>query len=191
VTADIRITFPYVPAEHAEAMTGTVTGRRFLQWIRFCSHIMAGTGLLMGALAITVGREPVATVFWNGLPFLPLVAFWYWGAPVILNVVNRRQFRREGKEEGRVEEIISVGPEGVLPGSKWSHPIPWSDVRRVQETKNLIVVDATSDSPAYLPKHALSVEDRLKVEDLLREQFRDRPRALRLFSGRTRVASDK
>ena len=122
------------------------------------------------------------------VPIVPLVAFWYWGAPAILQGVGRWQLRRDGNQEGRVKDTVSLAPDGVTPGLQWSNPIPWSEVRRVQETKNLIVIDATADSPTYLPKHALTTEDRVRIEELLREQFRDRPKDLQLTSARMNVA---
>jgi hypothetical protein len=139
-------------------------------------------------LASGLSDEPLAAFFENVWPVVPLVAFWHWGAPAVIQVVTRWQFRREGIREGRTLEAVSLGQDGVTPGLKWSHPIPWSEVRRVQETKNLIVIDATSDSPTYLPKDALTREDRARLEELLREQFRDRPKDLQLGSESAKVA---
>src|SRR6185503_6890746 len=114
---------------------------------------------------------------------LPLGAFWAWGGPAILNASNRRQFRREANQKGHDLESVSLSPNGIVPGANWTHPIPWSQVRRVIETEKLIVIDASSDGPTYLPRNVLSVDDRAKLEALLREQFRDRPKDLRLTSG--------
>ena len=178
----VRITFPYSAAEHAEAMSGTVSGGRLLRWLRFCALSFPIMGLVTGVLGVAIAEQPLGSVWANLWPFLPLGAFWYWGAPAILDAVHKWQFRREGVQEGRHLETVSIGPDGITPGAKWSHPIPWAQVRRIQETKNLIVIDASTDGPTYLPKHAIAAGDMASFKELLREKFHDRPKDLRLKS---------
>lgn len=176
----VRITFPYSAAEHAEAMSGTVAGARLLRWLRFCALTFPILGFATGVVGVAIAGEPVATVWADLWPFLPLSAFWYWGAPALLDAAHKWQFRREAIQEGRHLETVSIGPEGITPGAKWSHPIPWAQVRRIQETQNLIVIDASTDGPTYLPKHAITAGDMASLKELLSEQFHHRPKDLRL-----------
>ena len=188
MAADIRVTFPYVPAEHAEAVSGSGFGGRALRFIRFCALGMATVLTLATLIVILFAKAPIATVLSGMWPLVPLIAFWYWGAPAAIQVLQTRQSRREGIQEGRDVETVLLGKDGVTPGSRWSQPIPWSEVRRVRETKNLIIIDATADSPTYLPKHVMNADDRARLKELLREQFRDRPRDLLLTSAGMKIA---
>ena len=180
MAADIQVTFPYMPGEHAEAMTDSSTGRWLSRVSRFSSMVAGASFLAIGVMLVADGQS-FAKVVANEWPFVPL-ALGAFGAPAILKAVYRWQFRREGIREGRTVDTVSLGQNGVTPGARWSHPIPWSEVRRVEETKNLIVIDATLDGLTYLPKRALNAEDRARLDELLREQFRERPKDLRLTS---------
>lgn len=181
MASEIRVTFPYSVAEHAEAAAQSVSGRRLRQFMRLFGVLSIATGVLVSLVGF-LKDIPLASALSEAFPFLPLGAFWAWGGPAILSAANRRQLRREAHQEGRDRESVLLGADGITPGSKWSQPIPWSQVRRVSETSKLIVLDASSDGPAYVPKHALSAEDRENLETLLREQFRSRPEDLRLKS---------
>ena len=178
----IRITFPYSLAEHAEAANHTVSASRLRRFMRF----FGGTALATGALVTLVGLlkgVPLGSLMRDTLPYLPLGAFWAWGGPAILSASNRRQFRREANQEGHDLETVSLSPDGIVPGANWTHPIPWSQVRRVIETETLIVIDASSDGLTYVPKHALSAADLTSIKTLLHQHFRERSKDLRLTSG--------
>ena len=177
----LRITFPYSPAEHAEAMSQSAGGRRWRRFLRVGAVVIASGGFLEPLFAALTG-EPIAPAVRNSFSLVVLGAFWFWGAPAILKAVHKRQFNTEGAQEGRDLETVSFGPEGITPGRKWSRPLPWSQVSQVLETKTLILIEASSDGPTYLPKNALSIADRANLEALLREHFRDRPKDLRLTS---------
>ena len=151
--------------------------------MRYAGAGFVATGMAAGAGAAFTG-EPLSTVVGTMFSMVPLGAFWIWVAPRILDAVQRREFARDAKEEGREVEVVSLSADGIIPGKRWARPVPWAEVKRIRETERLILIEASSEGPAYLPKNALTAADLTNLEVLLREQFRDRPKDLRLLATR-------
>ena len=179
LAAELEISFPYSPAEHAAAMAYASQQRKQLLFIRG-SGILAMAGMAAVSTVGAVVGEPLMPLLSNTLPIVALGGFWTWGAPAILYLIRRRQLSRDGAQEGRQRETLSFGPGGFRPGAQWANPVPWDRVTRVWETDRFILIDASSDGPSYIPKHALSPADRATLVAFLRERFSARQEQLRL-----------
>jgi len=180
VTDLLKVTFPYSAVEQAEALSES-TGRRINRWwLRLGGVVIGGGSLFLAGVAAAFG-EPLVPWLRNTLPLVALGAFWFWGAPAVLKLIDVRRFRREGAQEGCKDETRTFGRDGFTPTVRWSRPVPWSDVDKVVETRRFILIYASSDGPFYLPKRALTPAALARLEALLRDEFRTRPKQLILL----------
>lgn len=161
------LSFPYSPHEHAEAMFASRRLRGRLRMIRWGGAVIAGGGVLSAVLAAFAGA-PLLSQFAGTLPLVALGAFWFWVAPWLLQQVTRWQYRRESIGEKRTTELREFSPDGFRPSAHWTHPVPWSEVREAVETSRFFLIEASSDEPAYVPKHVLSSEQLAQARSIIR-----------------------
>jgi hypothetical protein len=182
---ELTVSFPYVPAEHAHALSEGMEGRKLPRRMRAFGITVGVAGVLTSGFGVATG-EPIASLLENGVSWLALGGFWYWVGPALLKMAAGRQLRRDASEEGREVEHLSFSDAGFSPSSKWAQPMPWSFVERVVETERFLLIHHSyAKEPFYVPKHALSLSERERLVTLFRTHLNVRPQQLQLRSEAT------
>jgi hypothetical protein len=133
------------------------------------------------AIAVQLTRQSALPVLLQALLLLMLAAG-YLSVPTLTRIRDKWRLKRENADNiGKLETRV-FSRDGFTPTSNWSAPVPWSSVFKVLETRRFILVYATSDGPFFIPKHAMSASDAAELRSRLQEEFRSRPRQLKLLS---------
>ena len=164
--------FPYSPTEHADALFEANARSGF---IFFGGIVIAVPAIVMQFFM------PSALPEYQALPLLIIAAMWL-SIPTLTRIGNAWRLKRENADNiGKLETRV-FSRDGFTPTSNWSEPVPWSKVHKVLETRRFILVYATSDGPFFIPKHAMSASDAAELRSLLQQEFRSRPKQLKLLS---------
>lgn len=167
------IQFPYSPTEHADALFEANTRSGFI--------FFGGIVIVVPAIAVQLAWPSALPAFLQALPPLMVAAMWL-SIPTLTRIGDARRLKRENADNiGKLETRI-FSREGFTPTSNWSAPVPWSKVFKVLETRRFILVYATSDGPFFIPKHAMSASDAAELRTRLQQEFRSRPKQLKLLS---------
>lgn len=165
--------FPYSATEHADALFEANTRSGFI--------FFGGIVIAVPAIAMQLTQPSALPMYLQALPLLILVAMWL-SIPTLTRIRDKWRLKRDNADNlGKLETRV-FSRDGFTPSSNWSVPVPWSKVFKVLETRRFILVYATSDGPFFIPKHAMSASDAAELRSRLQEEFRSRPKQLKLLS---------
>lgn len=166
------LSFPYSAREHTDAYLASWPGRRL-------RLLLQAPGMLIGGSAI--GATILSTLnnesgFWMAaVSVTSLAALWVWLVPLVLKRLTMRRLLRDSATESREKETRALSSDGFLPSEGWAHPVPWSEIGEVKETRQFFLIEASSDDVSYIPKQALSAEELSVVRSLLSKRASLRP----------------
>lgn len=173
------VRFEYSADEHATAIMESPERRAIMKWAAPGMLAAVLLGFVIAALGGKLNLEPQALAF-TGILLLPFLALSL-ALPRLAKRSMIARLQRERATSTSEVEARQIGASGFTLGGSID-PIPWLMITRVVESRNFYYFyHATSETPEYLPKHALSRADAEVLESLLTNQFRARSADLQLL----------
>lgn len=160
----VVLSFPYSAREHTNAYLASRPGRQ-MRWLVRAPGLFFGLCAAVATVLSTLNNE---SGYWiQALSVLGLCALWVGISPVLLKRFTIWRLRRDSRTDRRHQETRALSADGFFPTERWAEPIPWSEVGSVTETRQFILIEASSDEVSYIPKQALSQEQMSAVRSIL------------------------
>jgi hypothetical protein len=167
----VEAVYDFDPAEHYRALRAVTR----LSWARWVPWTLAG---VMGLYIIVVivsgwGRAQPADLLINMMPYVLVVAFWFFVFSRLQRQAARRQAEQDPSLRGTQQRILDAAGYHSRGGGV-SFDVPWHAIHRVIETEEFVLIYYTKACAYYIPKRTLPSTGISGLRETVRRAMGDR-----------------